>query len=122
MNKAIIVGVLYLLAVNALCFISTGSILSYYDIPSLLFVLFVALLSVYGNSVTEQTVKARIELFGHGAFIGGFIACLCGVVAVLTNLSDPSSLGPAFSVTVLGLLYGLVLKGLCFIIGKKLDN
>ena len=54
--------------------------------------------------------KMLLELFGKYAPAFGMIGTLCGLVAMLANLSDPSAIGPGMAVALLTTLYGAVLS------------
>lgn len=59
--------------------------------------------------------KAMMEIFGSLGPAFGMIGTLIGLVAMLQNLSDPSSIGPAMAVALLTTFYGSVLANLIFI-------
>ncbi len=76
----------------------------------------------------EMTVQRHIngqqifKAIGDAAPAMGMIGTLIGLVQMLANLSDPSSLGPAMAIAMLTTLYGAVLANLIAIpIADKLD-
>lgn len=67
--------------------------------------------------------RAIIVKMGEYAPAWGMIGTLIGLVLMLQNLSDPSTLGPAMAVALLTTLYGTVLANLIFIpMAAKLEN
>ena len=59
----------------------------------------------------------KIEFFSKGAVTFGWIGFLIGAVMLLANIDyDPGGIGPAVSVALLTVLYGYVIKAICFII------
>jgi len=53
----------------------------------------------------------------------GMIGTLVGLVAMLSNMDDPKSIGPAMAVALLTTLYGAFLANvICLPIAAKLDN
>ncbi len=53
----------------------------------------------------------------------GMIGTLIGLVAMLGNMSDPKSIGPAMSIALLTTLYGAILANvICIPISQKLTN
>ena len=59
----------------------------------------------------------KIEFFSKGAVTFGWIGFLIGAVMLLANIEeDPGGIGPAVSLALLTVLYGYVVKAICFII------
>ena len=59
----------------------------------------------------------KIEFFSKGAVTVGWIGFLIGAVMLLANIEeDPGGIGPAVSLALLTVLYGYVVKAICFII------
>ena len=59
----------------------------------------------------------KIEFFSKGAVTFGWIGFLIRAVMLLANIEeDPGGIGPAVSVALLTVLYGYVVKAICFII------
>ncbi|MBM7572842.1 flagellar motor protein MotP [Aquibacillus albus] len=63
----------------------------------------------------HQTGRAILEKAGEYAPAWGMIGTLIGLVLMLNNLTDPSTLGPNMAVALLTTLYGTVLSNLVFI-------
>lgn len=59
--------------------------------------------------------KALFENLGSLAPAFGMVGTLIGLVAMLNNLDDPSSIGPAMAVALLTTFYGSLLANLVFI-------
>ncbi|MBT81796.1 MAG: flagellar motor protein PomA [Alteromonadaceae bacterium] len=87
--------------------------------------------------VVRETLKKDIQMtterheFGGSIFKGladvapamGMIGTLVGLVAMLSNMDDPKSIGPAMAVALLTTLYGAFLANvICLPIAAKLDN
>ena len=59
--------------------------------------------------------KSMFDMLGALGPAFGMIGTLIGLVAMLQNLSDPSSIGPAMAVALLTTFYGSILANLVFI-------
>ncbi len=59
--------------------------------------------------------KSMMDMFGSLAPAFGMIGTLIGLVAMLQNLSDPSSIGPAMAVALITTFYGSIFANLIFI-------
>ena len=59
--------------------------------------------------------KSMFDMFGALGPAFGMIGTLIGLVAMLQNLSDPSSIGPAMAVALITTFYGSILANLIFI-------
>ena len=83
------------------------------EIRSVCFVLAGAIsFALMGSNHSE-----KIEFFSKGAVTFGWIGFLIGAVLLLANIEeDPGGIGPAVSVALLTVLYGYVVKAICFII------
>ncbi|SKA69917.1 motility protein A [Desulfobaculum bizertense] len=80
---------------------------------------------------TEISFMKQRHRQGQGVFKGmgtmapafGMIGTLIGLVKMLQNLSDPSSIGPAMAVALLTTFYGAVLANVAFLpLAKKLEE
>ena len=99
------------------------------DFPSAIFVLGIATSSMISNLSTRSEA---VLAFSKGAVLGGWIGALIGLITVMTYSSFdqmPSPLswidnGPALAAVITIILYGYIVKGLCFIIisGLRRDN
>ncbi len=58
--------------------------------------------------------RAILEKAGEYAPAWGMIGTLIGLVLMLQNLNDPSTLGPSMSIALLTTLYGTLLANLVF--------
>lgn len=69
------------------------------------------------ESLTERHRKGRqvLDLLGKYAPAFGMIGTLIGLVAMLSNLSDPSTIGPSMAVALLTTLYGAVMANVIFL-------
>lgn len=68
------------------------------------------------SSFNRKMVQAQIlnQMGGHGPAFG-MIGTLIGLVIMLSNMSDPSAIGPAMAMSLLATLYGVVGARLVFI-------
>jgi len=76
-------------------------------------------------ALEDRHYKGRVllEKAGEYAPAWGMIGTLIGLVLMLNNLEDPSSLGPNMAVALLTTLYGTVLANLVFVpMASKLEN
>ncbi|MCF3096409.1 flagellar motor protein PomA [Aeromonas australiensis] len=75
--------------------------------------------------LTEERHANAIKVFRSLGDLGpamGMIGTLVGLVAMLSNMSDPKSIGPAMAVALLTTLYGAILANMFAIpIADKLD-
>lgn len=69
------------------------------------------------DSLSERHRKGRqvCELLGKYAPAFGMIGTLIGLVAMLANLSDPSTIGPSMAVALLTTLYGAIIANVIFL-------
>lgn len=77
------------------------------------------------TAMEERHFRGRmiIEKCGDYAPAWGMIGTLIGLVLMLNNLQDPSTLGPSMAVALLTTLYGTVLANLVFVpMASKLEN
>lgn len=77
------------------------------------------------KAMEERHYKGRliIEKAGEYAPAWGMIGTLVGLILMLNNLDDPSSLGPSMAVALITTLYGTVLANLVFLpMASKLEN
>lgn len=66
--------------------------------------------------------QSIFETFGSQFPSWGMIGTLIGLVALLSNLDDPSTIGPSMAVAILTTLYGSLLANfICIPIAKKLE-
>ncbi|KFZ38255.1 flagellar motor protein PomA [Shewanella mangrovi] len=76
-------------------------------------------------ALTEERHKAGISIFkamGDVAPAMGMIGTLVGLVAMLSNMDDPKSIGPSMAVALLTTLYGAMIANmLCLPIADKLS-
>ncbi|MBF4691733.1 motility protein A [Fusibacter ferrireducens] len=69
------------------------------------------------DNLAERHAKSRsqLEVMGSLCPAFGMVGTLIGLVAMLQNLSDPSSIGPAMGVALLTTFYGSLFANLIFI-------
>lgn len=69
------------------------------------------------DNLSERHAKSRgmLETMGSLCPAFGMVGTLIGLVAMLQNLSDPSSIGPAMAVALLTTFYGSLFANLIFI-------
>ena len=75
------------------------------------------------NSTAQRHKRGQeiLEGMGQAAPAFGMIGTLIGLVQMLANMSDPSSIGPAMAVALLTTLYGAVLSNVvCLPLADKL--
>ena len=85
----------------------------FFNMTSILIVLAGAIsFALMGSNNSE-----KIEFFSKGAVTFGWIGFLIGAVMLLADIEkDPGGIGPAVSLALLTVLYGYVVKAICFII------
>ena len=69
------------------------------------------------DNLSERHAKSRsqLEVMGSLCPAFGMVGTLVGLVAMLQNLSDPASIGPAMAVALLTTFYGSLFANLIFI-------
>ena len=95
------------------------------DLPSAVFVLGIAISSTLCNS--GKSYKA-VQAFSEGAAFGGWLGAIIGLIAITANSNfDNASVtsswinnGPALSAILTIVLYGYIIKGLCYPIVSNL--
>lgn len=128
-------GLIVLVVVMLAMMLLGGRLLIYLDIPSLVFVLgvligglllshgFVAPFVAIGHVITPRRAGdpdrllasvAVLRRAGRLSWAGGVIGFLAGAVAMLSDLSDPASIGAGLAVAMIAPLYGAVLAELLF--------
>jgi flagellar motor component MotA len=108
---------------------SGGSVLTYFDIPSFIFVgifpfIFVSvifgfkeMLLAFSVSLKKETEKEKLisalnffKIYGKTTWLAGFIVVLIGVIAVLIYLEDKTALGPNLAVALFSMLYSGIIN------------
>ncbi|MAF48807.1 MAG: MotA/TolQ/ExbB proton channel family protein [Rhodospirillales bacterium] len=76
------------------------------------------------HSIQREEVGAKVfQAIGDAAPAFGMFGTLVGLVQMLSNMSDPSSIGPAMAVALLTTLYGVLLANLIALpIADKLED
>lgn len=82
--------------------------MNYIDLPSLQFTLLPIIAAMASVGVSIHGVHLVRHIIAEVSAIG----MLIGLVLMLGNMSDPDSIGPAFAVMLLVLLYGAIVYGL----------
>jgi hypothetical protein len=84
--------------------------------------------SILINNTVSQSERSYlisrrvfIVLGNSGVILGVFIT-LIGWTAMGANMTDLSSFGTAFSFSILGLMYGIALKIVCYVAEKKIQT
>ena len=134
----LILGVLFVLGT---AWMSTGNILWYFDMPSLILIAVLLLILLFMCGLTKDFFRGISSFFGKNrvmdenelcrslaAFklvlialpIDGLVASLISVVAIIAKLTDPSLLGPNLVVAILTLLYSLIFEVLLLPVVAKL--
>ena len=82
--------------------------MNYIDLISIIFILVPIIAAIISGGISIHGVNLVRHIIAQVSVIG----MLIGLVIMLGNLSDPDSLGPAFAVMLLVLLYGTIVYGL----------
>ena len=83
------------------------------------------ILMIEVNSMYDRHAEGKsiLEQMGASAPAFGMIGTLIGLVAMLKNLTDPSSIGAGMAVALLTTFYGALMANLLFLpLAGKLDN
>jgi len=132
----VLIGIIVTLAVFATgILIAGGSLLLFWDLPSVLIVLGLdlgallvcdgiesfrlGLSSIFAKHVicTKAELVDAAEIFGlmsRCSIGGGIIGMIMGVVMLLVNITDPKNIGPYMAVAIITVLYGMMLAYLFF--------
>ena len=78
--------------------------MSLLNLPSAIFVL----VPVLGAFIASQFTQQGIKLANSIILQTGLVGTLIGLVTMLGNMSDPSSIGPGLSIASLTILYALI--------------
>jgi flagellar motor component MotA len=108
---------------------SGGSVLTYLDIPSLIIVgifpfLFTSVLFGFNEMglafsvlIRKETEKEKLinatnffKIYGKVTWIAGCVAVLIGVIAMLANLEDRTTLGPNLALALISMLYSGIIN------------
>ncbi|NQT18616.1 MAG: motility protein A [Planctomycetes bacterium] len=84
-----------------------------------------SILMIEVNSMYDRHAEGKsiLEQMGASAPAFGMIGTLIGLVAMLKNLTDPSSIGAGMAVALLTTFYGALMANLVFLpLAGKLDN
>ena len=82
--------------------------MNYIDLISIIFILVPIIAAIISGGISIHGVNLVRHIIAQVSVIG----MLIGLVIMLGNMSDPDSLGPAFAVMLLVLLYGAIVYGL----------
>ena len=82
--------------------------MNYIDLISIIFILVPIIAAMASLGISFNGVNLVRHIIAQASVIG----MLIGLVIMLGNASDPDSLGPAFAVMLLVLLYGVIVYGL----------
>jgi hypothetical protein len=82
--------------------------MNYIDLISIIFILVPIIAAIISGGISIHGVHLVRHIIAQVSVIG----MLIGLVIMLGNASDPDSLGPAFAVMLLVLLYGTIVYGL----------
>jgi hypothetical protein len=82
--------------------------MNYIDLNSIIFILVPIIAAIISGGISIHGVHLVRHIIAQVSVIG----MLIGLVIMLGNISDPDSLGPAFAVMLLVLLYGTIVYGL----------
>ena len=82
--------------------------MNYIDLISIIFILVPIIAAIVSGGISIHGVHLVRHIIAQVSVIG----MLIGLVIMLGNASDPDSLGPAFAVMLLVLLYGTIVYGL----------
>ncbi len=76
------------------------------------------------QSIQREEVGARVfQAIGEAAPAFGMFGTLVGLVQMLSNMKDPTTIGPAMAIALLTTLYGVLLANLIALpIADKLEN
>ncbi len=114
MSKKNILGVIiWVAALVGMASISGLKILSLLNIPAALWVglgIAGALLLTAGQG---QTRHERLKTVSQAGWMSGVISFVVGLVAVLTFLDEPSSIGPNLAVALISILYAAIVSLVC---------
>lgn len=129
-------------AVVAAVLLTNGDLSVLVDVPGLLLVCLLTmfgLLASFGPALTIEAIAAAIrrdfpqrQRSVHVAFwkrgyvlawTSGVVAIVCGVFLLLSNVDDPSRLGPAFGLCLLPLFWAALLaEGVFGVLAHRLER
>ena len=99
-----------------------GSIYSFIDIISLLFILVTVLgvlITKFGFNFKEWASEEGLTVIGNTSLFSGCVGFVIGGIHLLQNASDVRSIGPAFAVALLCPLYSMFFFMICYMFRKS---
>jgi len=138
-----IVSIILFLGLTYMAMDIAGGVSMYVDIPSVLLIFppaiafacaatsinqvksALSVLMVADASKQPQVYRSCKRVFsvlGNAGILLGVLMTLIGWVAIGAMADDVSMIGPAFSVSILTLVYGLALKILCYVAEQKIQT
>jgi len=80
------------------------------NIPAAIFVLLGIFGAVMLTKSPQQTRSERFKIIAQAAWHSGFISFAVGLIAMLSSLNDPKTIGPNLAVALTGVVYGLIVS------------
>lgn len=105
-----IAGVSLLVAVFILLALLMNSFSALLDVPTLLITILLTLAFVLMGGFSRLTRMSALTRGRAAALYAGGIISIIGLIDMLSNLGSPDIFGPALSVCVTGMLYGLLVS------------
>ena len=118
-NRLITAVVLSLTSIGTLIW-QQNQMAIFFGTVSLVSIIFVtaggAFTAMCAETGTSDRITVRADAFATGSILAAAVATLVGFVALLANLENLATLGPAFAGCFLCLLWAAVYKFLCNLI------
>ncbi|MDN5280547.1 MAG: chemotaxis protein MotA [Clostridiales bacterium] len=119
MAKFKFIGFLFwFLALAMLAWFGQVRLPAFINVPAALFVLLGIAGAALISKNPQQTVAGRYKLMGQAAWHSGLISFAIGLIAMLSALDDPKTIGPNIAVALTGILYGTCLSLVFLTLGK----
>ncbi len=120
MNKHNMTGlIIWLFVIVSAALLSGTRIPMLINLPAALFVALGMTGAVLFTNFPSQRSVLRWRAAAYGAWYSGIIVFVVAMVGLLNNLSDPSTIGPNVSVSLISILYGAAAALVCHLISLK---
>lgn len=109
----------WFLALAMLAWFGQVSLPAFINLPAAVFVLLGVGGAVLITKNPQQTAAARCKIMAQAAWHSGMISFAIGLIAMLSTLNDPKTIGPNIAVALTGVLYGTCLSLLFLTLEKS---
>lgn len=121
-----LIGVVLFIVLIFFVMVTSGvGVWIFIDTISLISVFGITFAITYGRHGFREAITFSppvIDTIINSSLAAGVLGTLIGLVAMLVNISDPSSLGPAMAVAVLSSVYSVIIASSAYVYKKDAEN